>query len=291
MVGRNSSPVVRGTAPVPVKRDNALQRRLARLSREHGSMYHICTPQCQTHFAFRKEFVCGDRRPTLMHDRTPRLRQFANAVIGRFARMQHADGLAGSYRGLGLGRAKGDRSKYSVRAIPWMFGWGLARHTLPGWYGIGHALAAWRDDDPERLALLQRLYQAWPFFHALLNNSQMSLSKVDPGIAREYARLCENPDVETGIYQRFQAEYAQTCQEILSVAQVPTLLEENPDLAKSLERRNPYLDPLNHIQVTLLPRYRQALREHGADSPEVETWLRPLLRSINALAAGMRNTG
>ncbi|HRF42944.1 MAG TPA: phosphoenolpyruvate carboxylase [Candidatus Competibacteraceae bacterium] len=188
-------------------------------------------------------------------------------------------------------RAKGDRSKYSVRAIPWMFGWGLARHTLPGWYGIGHALAAWRGDDPERLALLQRLYQAWPFFHALLNNSQMSLSKVDPGIAREYARLCENPDVETGIYQRFQAEYEQTCQEILSVAQVPTLLEENPDLAKSLERRNPYLDPLNHIQVTLLPRYRQALREHGADSPEVETWLRPLLRSINALAAGMRNTG
>jgi phosphoenolpyruvate carboxylase len=188
-------------------------------------------------------------------------------------------------------RAQGDRSKYSVRAIPWMFGWGLSRHTLPGWYGIGGALAAWRGDDPERLALLQRLYRDWPFFRALLDNSQMSLSKVDAGIAREYARLCADADTETRIYERFRAEYEQTCREILAVAQIPTLLEENPTLAKSLERRNPYLDPLNHIQVALIPRYRRAVREHGADSPEAELWLRPLLRSINALAAGMRNTG
>ncbi|MBK8537835.1 MAG: phosphoenolpyruvate carboxylase [Candidatus Competibacteraceae bacterium] len=188
-------------------------------------------------------------------------------------------------------RARGDRSKYSVRAIPWMFGWGLARHTLPGWYGIGTALTILRGDDPERLATLQKLYRDWPFFRALLDNSQMSLSKVDVGIAREYARLCEDAAIETGIYQRFRDEYERTCREILAVAQIPTLLAENPMLAKSLERRNPYLDPLNHIQVTLLRRYRQALRDQGADSPEAETWLRPLLRSINALAAGMRNTG
>ena len=188
-------------------------------------------------------------------------------------------------------RARGDRSKYSVRAIPWMFGWGLSRHTLPGWYGIGGALAAWRGDDPDRLAILQKLYRDWPFFRALLDNSQMSLSKVDLGIAREYARLCEHADTETGIYERFRVEYERTCREILAVAQVSTLLEENPTLAKSLERRSPYLDPLNYIQVTLLPRYRQAACEHGADSPEAEIWLRPLLRSINALAAGMRNTG
>ena len=188
-------------------------------------------------------------------------------------------------------RAQGDRSKYSVRAIPWMFGWGLSRHTLPGWFGIGTALAAWRGDDPDRLALLQRLYRDWPFLRTLLDNSQMSLSKVEVGIAREYARLCETAETETSIYERFRAEYERTCREILAVAQAATLLEENPTLAKSLERRNPYLDPLNHIQVTLLPRYRQALRDHGADAPEAETWLRPLLRSINALAAGMRNTG
>ncbi|MBK8509803.1 MAG: phosphoenolpyruvate carboxylase [Candidatus Competibacteraceae bacterium] len=188
-------------------------------------------------------------------------------------------------------RAKGDRSKYSVRAIPWMFGWGLSRHTLPGWYGIGSALAAWRGDDPQRLARLQALYQEWPFFRALLDNSQMSLSKVDADIAREYARLCADSATEAAIYQRFRAEFEQTRREILSVAQIATLLESNPTLATSLERRNPYLDPLNHIQIALLPRYRQALREHGPESSEAETWLRPLLRSINALAAGMRNTG
>ncbi|TVR66967.1 MAG: phosphoenolpyruvate carboxylase [Candidatus Competibacteraceae bacterium] len=188
-------------------------------------------------------------------------------------------------------RAQGDRSKYSVRAIPWMFGWGLARHTLPGWYGIGGALAAWRGDDPERLALLQKLYREWPFFHALLDNSQMSLRKADPDIAREYARLCEDAGIGDAIYARFHEEYEQTCQEILTVAQVATLLEENPTLAKSLERRSPYLDPLNHLQVTLLRRYRQATRDHGADSTEAALWLGPLLRSINALAAGLRNTG
>ncbi|MBL8260652.1 MAG: phosphoenolpyruvate carboxylase [Candidatus Competibacteraceae bacterium] len=188
-------------------------------------------------------------------------------------------------------RAQGDRSKYSVRAIPWMFGWGLSRHTLPGWYGIGAALAAWRGDDPQRLQALQALYRDWPFFRALLDNSQMSLSKVDLNIAREYARLCEDAATESGIYERFRAEFEQTRSEILAVAQISALLEENPALAKSLERRNPYLDPLNHIQVTLLPRYREALREHGPESLRVELWLRPLLRSINALAAGMRNTG
>lgn len=188
-------------------------------------------------------------------------------------------------------RAQGDRSKYSVRAIPWMFGWGLSRHTLPGWYGIGAALAAWRGGDPQRLQALQALYRDWAFFRALLDNSQMSLSKVDLNIAREYARLCEDAATESGIYERFRAEFEQTRSEILAVAQISALLEENPALAKSLERRNPYLDPLNHIQVTLLPRYREALREHGPESLRVELWLRPLLRSINALAAGMRNTG
>lgn len=188
-------------------------------------------------------------------------------------------------------RAKGDRSKYSVRAIPWMFGWGLSRHTLPGWYGIGTALAAWRGDDPDRLAVLQELYRNWPFFRALLDNSQMSLSKVDVEIAREYARLCADADTEARIYERFRDEYERTCREILAVAKISTLLEEDPTLAQSLKRRNPYLDPLNHIQSILLPRYRQAAREHGADSVEAQTWLRPLLRSINALAAGMRNTG
>ena len=97
------------------------------------------------------------------------------------------------------------------------------------------------------------------------------------------------PTPKPAFYERFRAEYERTCREILAVAQIATLLEDNPTLAKSLERLVP--STLNHIQITLLPRYRQAIREQGVDSSEAETWLRPLLRSINALAAGMRNTG
>ncbi|MFO1429350.1 MAG: phosphoenolpyruvate carboxylase [Candidatus Competibacteraceae bacterium] len=185
-------------------------------------------------------------------------------------------------------RNKTDRSRYSVRAIPWMFAWGQSRHTLSGWYCIGSALAAWRQDDPKKLAMLRRMYKEWPFFRSLLGNTQMSLSKADSGIAREYARLCQDPQVEENIYQCFLQEYQQTVAQILEITEMKELLEDNPSLALSLERRDPYLDPVNHIQVTLLKRYRQTLAK---SETEAQAWLKPLLRSINALAAGLRNTG
>ncbi|MDX1654851.1 MAG: phosphoenolpyruvate carboxylase [Candidatus Competibacteraceae bacterium] len=184
-------------------------------------------------------------------------------------------------------RKKTDRSKYSVRAIPWMFGWGQSRHTLPGWYGVGTALATWRGEDPERLELLQRMYREWPFFRSLLGNNQMSLAKVELGIAHEYAQLCEDRESAEAIFQRIRDEYRRTVAEITTVAGSGELLGDNPSLALSLARRNPYLDPLNHIQITLLKRHRALPEAQREDSP----WLGPLLRSINALAAGMRNTG
>ncbi|MEE4377658.1 MAG: phosphoenolpyruvate carboxylase [Candidatus Competibacteraceae bacterium] len=185
-----------------------------------------------------------------------------------------------------------DRSKYSVRAIPWVFGWALSRHTLPGWYGIGSALERWRGEDSDRLKTLQRMYQKWPFFRTLLDNVQMSLAKADMGIAGEYAELCPDSELSTRMHQTIEAEYQRTCQQLLAVTQTEELLEESPDLALSLDRRNPYLDPINHIQITLLQRYRQALAD-TTDNGEQQrlAWLQPLLRSINALAAGMRNTG
>jgi phosphoenolpyruvate carboxylase len=187
-------------------------------------------------------------------------------------------------------RNKTDRSRYSVRAIPWMFGWGQSRHTLSGWYGIGSALEAWRQEAPQRLEILQRMYREWPFFQSLLSNSQMSISKAEPDIAREYARLCQVPQVEEKIYGMFFEEYQNTVTQLLAVTASQELLMDNAALALSLERRNPYLDPINHVQVTLLKRHRQTLEEsnsNGQDNP----WLEPLLRSINALATGMRNTG
>jgi phosphoenolpyruvate carboxylase len=184
-------------------------------------------------------------------------------------------------------RKKQDRSKYSVRAIPWVFGWAQSRQTLPAWYGIGAALAEWRDSKPERLAKLQKMYYEWPFFHSLLSNSQMALFKSEMDIAKEYATLCVNPETEVEIYAKIREEYTRTVTQVLNVANQKGLLEDNPTLALSLTRRNPYLDPLNYIQITLLERYRA----EELPEDEISVWLDPLLRSINAIASGMRNTG
>jgi len=181
-------------------------------------------------------------------------------------------------------RKQGDRSKGSVRAISWVFAWAQSRHTLPAWYGIGSALETWRNNDPARLAKLQKMYRDWPFFRALLSNTQMALAKADFHIAEQYAALCVDPAVGRNVYRIIRDEYERTVRQLLNVADTHTLLEENPTLAVSLDHRKRYLDPLNHIQVVVLRKLR-------ADEREDTPWLEPLLRSINAIAAGMRNTG
>ena len=183
-------------------------------------------------------------------------------------------------------RSAGDRSKHSVRAIPWVFAWAQARQTLPAWYGIGTALDSWWGGDPARRERARRMWQDWPFFRALMGNSEMSLSKSEMGIAREYARLCRDPAVADDIFGRIVAEQQRTRGAMLEVAGIGELLDDVPRLARSLAHRNPYLDPISHIQVTALARSRAA-----SDDEERARWLTPLLRSINALAAGMRNTG
>lgn len=184
-------------------------------------------------------------------------------------------------------RKQGDRSKGSVRAIAWVFGWAQSRHTLPAWYGIGGAIAGWIGDDPQRLKQLQEMYQEWPFVRALLSNSQMSLFKADMEIAGEYAQLAHDHRSGNRIHRMIAEEYQRTRQAVLDVSGHQTLLEESPALARSLSRRSPYLDPLNHIQLMLLRRYR----DPAVDEAEREQILPVLLRSINAIATGMRNTG
>jgi phosphoenolpyruvate carboxylase len=184
-------------------------------------------------------------------------------------------------------RKKGDRSKGSVRAIAWVFGWGQSRHTMPAWFGIGTALENWRGDNPERLAELQRMYAEWPFFRALLSNTQMALFKADMNIAARYAELAERKEEAQAIYQTIRDEYHRTVNQVLSIAGARMLIEENPTLALSLARRSPYLDPLNHIQVMLLKR----TRDESMPQEQRDRWINPLLRSINAIAGGMRNTG
>jgi phosphoenolpyruvate carboxylase len=184
-------------------------------------------------------------------------------------------------------RNKQSRSKSSIRAIPWVFGWAQSRYTLPAWFGIGTALEQWRRNEPDRLAKLQQMYRDWPFFRALLSNTQMALFKANMNIAQQYAALSGDPLVAQQVSSIIRDEYQRTITQVLNVVGAQRLIEENPDLALSLTRRNPYLDPLNYIQITLLKRSRDS----ALDEASRQVWLDPLLRSINAIAAGMRNTG
>jgi len=131
------------------------------------------------------------------------------------------------------------------------------------------------------------MYRDWPFFRALLSNTQMALFKSRMDIAQEYSELCSDEKNGREVFGMIEAEYLRSVKWIRKVAQIDDLLDENPLLKTSLSRRDAYLDPLNHIQLALLERYR---------SPETreldrEASLDPLLRSINAIAGGMRNTG
>ena len=184
-------------------------------------------------------------------------------------------------------RKKGDRSKSSVRAIAWVFGWSQSRQTLPAWLGIGSALENWSQGDESRMAKLHEMYQNWPFFRALMSNTQMALFKADATIAKKYSELCVDPATGEKIYALIRDELTLTTDSVLKVTGNEFLMQENPLLAVSLSRRNPYLDPLNNIQVMLIRRYR----DDSTTDEERNHWLSPLLRSINAVATGMRNTG
>lgn len=184
-------------------------------------------------------------------------------------------------------RKPGDRSKASVRAIGWVFSWAQSRHTLPAWYGIGTALETWHQGDQDKIAILRQMVKQWPFFRALLSNTQMSLSKADMKIARRYAALCEDAFQGQQVFELIAAEYHKTVEQVLLVVEADSLLAELPALKTSLIRREAYLDPINYIQILLLQRYRDST----VDEHERERWLDPLLRTISAISAGMRNTG
>ena len=132
------------------------------------------------------------------------------------------------------------------------------------------------------------MYQSWPFFRSLLSNVQMALFKAQMDTAKEYAGLWADKERSMTIYDKIADEYYRTVKEVLSIAEIDTLMGETPLLQYSLERREPYLNPLNHIQITVLGRHREFL----AQNPKEESpWLDELLLTINAIAAGMRNTG
>lgn len=185
-------------------------------------------------------------------------------------------------------RAGGKATFASLRAIPWGFSWMQSRQVLPGWYGVGAALSAYHNRDQARLQQLQEMYQQWPFFRTTLDNAQMALAKADMGIARLYAGLVEDVVVREHIFGIIQTAFNETRHTILLVTNQRELLDNEPVLQNSIRRRNPYVDPLNFIQVNLLRR----LRLLGEDkSPTAQQLLHAIFATINGIAAGLKNTG
>ncbi len=177
-----------------------------------------------------------------------------------------------------------------IRAIPWVFSWMQSRAIIPSWYGVGHAFEGYCHDcdDPSSsgLATLRAMYAAWPFFQALVENAQLDLAKTDMEIAGIYSSLVAD-DALCAFYDEIVAEHARACNWICRITGQDELLDNSPVLQRSIERRNPYVDPLNFIQVNLL----EELRALPARSAAREPLLQAIMMTINGIAAGMKTTG
>ncbi len=176
----------------------------------------------------------------------------------------------------------------SLRAIPWGFSWMQSRHVLPGWYGVGEALEAYGNQSPEHLRRLQEMYKKWPFFRVVIDNAQVSLAKADMGIARLYANLVEDEAIRTKIFGEIESSFTRTVNWILRVTGQRELLDNDPVLQRSVRQRNPYVDPLNFVQVALLRRLRFLPEK---DSPKAQQILHAIFLTINGIASGLKNTG
>ena len=185
---------------------------------------------------------------------------------------------------------KATRAIEDLRAIPWGFSWGQCRVALPGWYGFGSAIEAFAGaarGRTDRVALLRRMHKQWPFFRTLLSNMDMVLAKSDLRVAARYVELVEDKRLGQRIFKVIQAEWQRTAEALALITGEPARLAGNPSLARSIEHRFPYLDPLNHLQVELMRRYRT--RREG--DPDVQRMQTGIHISINGVAAGLRNTG
>jgi phosphoenolpyruvate carboxylase len=172
-----------------------------------------------------------------------------------------------------------------LRAIPWVFAWTQSRVGLSGWYGLGSALTSWAGDDAPRWALLGTMYREWTFFKTLVDNAQLALRRADMLIARVYATLAAGAD-RAAVFPELEAEYRRTESALCRLTGQKDLLDEAPWLKRSIRVRNPYIDPMNYVQVALLRRLRA--QPDAAEAEEIRDAVR---LSVNGVAAGLRSTG
>jgi phosphoenolpyruvate carboxylase len=168
-----------------------------------------------------------------------------------------------------------------LRAIPWVFAWTQARFLLPGWFGVGSGLERGREAFGGEL--LQAMDQEWPFFAATIANAEMALAKSDLGVAERYASLVDDAKLRNRIWDRIQVEHERSTREILRLTGQHRLLDREPVLRRSIDRRNPYVDPISFVQVELLRRLRSGSSQ--------DSTLRAILRTVNGIAGGLKSTG
>jgi phosphoenolpyruvate carboxylase len=176
-----------------------------------------------------------------------------------------------------------------LRAIPWVFSWGQCRLLLPGWYGFGSGIEAFLAAAPAaaerrgRQKLLKSMLAEWPFFRALTSNMEMVLAKTDLAVASRYAVLAPDKKRGRATFAAIRNEWNLTVKHWLAISGQRQLLESNPELARNIRNRVPYIDPLNHLQVELIKRHRG-----GSTDERVK---RAIHLTINGISAGLRNTG
>ncbi len=170
-----------------------------------------------------------------------------------------------------------------LRAIPWVFSWSQMRLMLPGWYGVGAAISEWVGAGEDRIDVLAEMHERWPWWRSVLSNMEMVLAKTDLEIAASYAALVDDEALRDRIFTQLVAEHAKSIEMLLAVTGRSGLLAESIDLARSLRNRIPYLDPLNHLQVSLLRRWRAGDRQRVVQVGIQVT--------LNGLATGLRNSG
>jgi phosphoenolpyruvate carboxylase len=178
---------------------------------------------------------------------------------------------------------KGSARLEDLRAIPWVFSWSQCRVMLPGWYGFGSAVEGWVEREGRPLEVLRAMHERWPFFRTLLSNIDMVLAKTDLGIASRYAELVPDSALRERVFGMIASEWQRTRTWLRAITGRTEFLEDNPTLARSIRNRFPYLDPLNHLQIELLERYR------AGDTDERTK--RAIHLTINGVAAGLRNSG
>jgi phosphoenolpyruvate carboxylase len=209
----------------------------------------------------------------------------APATLEYFRQATPIDAIGQLNLGSRPARRAGGGGIEDLRAIPWVFAWTQSRVTLPGWFGIGAAVAGWGGANVERLELLATMYREWLFFRTVVDNAQMSMRKADMRIAELYASLAPE-EVRDAVFPRLREEFERTESALLRLTGQRDLLDREPWLQRSIRVRNPYIDPMNAVQVALLRRLRAA-----SNSGEAEALRAVILTSVNGIAAGLRNTG